>query len=253
PPQTKRRIEHWVSRDAMDIEGLGEVLIDNLVEQGLIKSVADLYKLDKEKLRSLKWRDRNAAEGREKQGSKWIDNILAAIEESRERPLANLIYALGIRHVGSAGAELLADRFSSIDELAGASVNEISEIEGIGPTISQAIAEFFAQEENQSLIKELKDLGVRTEISESERQAKQSVAKTLAGKTFVLTGTLSMERSEAEKSIKLRGGKVSSSVSKKTDFVVAGLSPGSKLAKAQELGITVIDEERFKQLLEGKQ
>lgn len=236
--QIERRIEHWVGRDAMDIDGVGSSLIQQLVAHKLIGNPADLYKLTEEQLMQL-----------ERMGKKSAQNILSAIAASKSRALPNLIFALGIRHVGSAGAELLADRFQSIDKLAQASSDEIAGIEGIGPKIATIVAEYFSHPQHQDLIEELRKAGVSLEYAESDRP--EQLAPTLAGKTFVLTGTLeTMERADAEKSIKLRGGKISSSVSKKTDYVVVGASPGSKLTRAQELGITVIDETGLKKLLE---
>jgi DNA ligase (NAD+) len=236
--QIERRIDHWVGRDAMDIDGVGSSLIQQLVSHKLIANPADLYKLTEDQLLQL-----------ERMGKKSAQNILAAIAASKSRPLSNLIFALGIRHVGSSGAELLADRFQSIDKLSQASTDEIAAIEGIGPKIAAIVAEYFQHPENQSLIEELRRAGVSLEYAEGDRP--EQLPPTLAGKTFVVTGTLeTMDRTEAEKSIKLRGGKISSSVSKKTDYVVVGASPGSKLARAQELGITVVDETGFKKLLE---
>jgi DNA ligase (NAD+) len=234
--QIERRIEHWVGRDAMDIDGVGSVLIQQFVAHGLVKSVADLYKLTFESLTSI-----------ERLGKKSAENILASLEKSKQRPLANVIYALGIRHVGASGAELLAERFTSLAELAAANAEDITGIEGIGPAIAQSVAEFFEQPEIKQMVAELQELGVRL-VSDSTQVEK--LEPTLAGKTFVLTGTMeTLDRSEAEKMIKGRGGKVTSSVSKKTDYVVAGASAGSKLTKASELGITVIDEAQFRALL----
>lgn len=251
PTQTKRRIEHFASRDAMDIEGVGEVLVDLLVDQNLIQDVADLYRLDANKLKLLKWKDKKSGEaGKEKQGTKWIDNVLSALEESKSRPFANFIHALGIRHIGSSGAELLADRFTSVEQLASASAEEILSIDGMGNAIAQSIAEFFESDLTKKLIADLRELGVQMQVSESEITARNAIEKTLTGKVFVLTGTMeTLDRAQAEKLIKERGGKASGSVSKKTDFVVAGASAGSKLAKAQELGITVLDEAQFKEMM----
>lgn len=251
PTQTKRRIEHFASRDAMDIEGVGEKLVDLLVDQNLIKDVADLYRLDAEKLRQLKWKDKKSGEaGKEKQGTKWIENVLSALEESKSRPFPNLIHALGIRHIGSSGAEVLADHFMSIDALANATQEDILAIDGMGPAIAQSVVEFFQSDLTKKLVSDLRALGVQMQVSESEINARAAIEKTFTGKTFVLTGTLeTLDRAQAEKMIKDRGGKASSSVSKKTDFVVAGASAGSKLAKAQELGITVLDEAQFKELM----
>lgn len=251
PTQTKRRIEHFASRDAMDIEGVGEVLVDLLVDQNLIKDVADLYRLDAEKLKQLKWKDKKKGEaGKEKQGVKWIENVLSALEASKHRPFANFIHALGIRHIGSSGAELLADRFNSVDQLESATADDILAIEGMGPAIAQSVVEFFQSDLSKQLISDLRSLGVQMQVTDSEINARNAIEKTLTGKTFVLTGTMeTLDRAQAEKMIKDRGGKASGSVSKKTDYVVAGASAGSKLAKAQELGITVLDEAQFKEMM----
>jgi DNA ligase (NAD+) len=237
PSQVRRRIEHWVGRDAMDVDGVGESLIDLLVTNKLITRVSDLYRLTQEQLLSLP-----------RLGAKSAQNILSAIQASKQRPLANLIFALGIRHVGSTGAELLAERFGSLETLANASAADIASAEGVGPAISEGVVEFFQHPESRKLMEELKEVGVSLETAADE--SSQPLAQTLAGKTFVLTGTLTMERDEAEKQIKRRGGKCTSSVSKKTDYVVVGASPGSKLQKAQELGITVIDETGLKELFD---
>ncbi|HEY9679447.1 MAG TPA: NAD-dependent DNA ligase LigA [Drouetiella sp.] len=243
PSQVRRRIEHWVSRDAMDVDHVGESLIDVLVSDGLVTRVSDLYRLTEAQLASLPRLAKKSAQ-----------NILKAIDASRERPLANLIFALGIRHVGASGAELLAERFGSLEKLATASADDIASIEGVGPAISVGVVEFFQHPQTAELIKDLKELGVKLETSQDESDSAQALPQTLAGKSFVLTGTLeTMDRDTAEKAIKRRGGKVSGSVSKKTDYVLVGASPGSKLAKAQELGITIIDEARFKELIEQQE
>lgn len=236
PAQVERRIEHWVGRDAMDVDGVGSSLIEQLLAHNLVRNVADLYRLTEADLLKL-----------ERMGKKSAQNILSAITASKDRPLPNLIFALGIRHVGSSGAELLAERFGSLERLSQAAAAEIAEVEGIGAKIAETVVEFFGQDENRRLIADLKSAGINLEHAQEQGEP---VSQSLAGKTFVLTGTLAMERSDAEKLIKQRGGKISSSVSKKTDFVLAGASPGSKLGKAQELGITVIDEAKFRQLLE---
>jgi DNA ligase (NAD+) len=235
--QIERRIEHWVSRDAMDIDGMGSILTHQLVAHNLVRKVSDLYKLDLDKLMQI-----------ERMGRKSAENILGGLEKSKDRPLANLIYALGIRHIGSSGAELLAEHFRSIDALASATAEEITQIEGIGPAIAMSVAEFFTQPQIKETISELKAAGVKLESAQS---AKDRLPQTLANKIFVLTGTMDgLDRATAEGMIKDRGGKVTSSVSKKTDYVVAGASPGSKLQKAQELGITIIDETKLRILLE---
>jgi len=237
PAQRLRRLIHFVGREAMDIDGVGEKQIEQFVKTGLVSTPADFYRLTEEQLLAL-----------ERMGKKSAQNILAAISASKTRPLAALIFALGIRHVGVSVAELLAGRFPSVETLMAASPEDISAIEGVGPVISDTVREYFAEEENQKLIAQLKELGVKLEQDAAE--AAQSFAPTLAGKTFVITGSLTMDRLEAEKAIKARGGKATGSVSKKTDYVVVGESPGSKLAKAQELGIKIIDETEFLTLLE---
>ncbi len=189
PAQLERRIEHWVSRDAMDVEGVGESLIRQLLTANLIHSVADLYRLEKENLLSL-----------ERMGEKSAENVLSALKASKRRPLGNLIFALGIRHVGLNMAEKLAESFLSLSKLSRASAEEITSIEGIGPAISQSVHEYFSQTENKKLINDLEKLGILMSVVNSDSKPVSSV---WAGKTFVLTGTLqSMERSEAEKAIK---------------------------------------------------
>jgi DNA ligase (NAD+) len=238
PAQIKRRIEHWVSRDAMDVDGVGESLINDLLQAKLIEDVADLYRLNKDQLLTL---DRIA--------DKSAENILFALATSKQRPLANLIFALGIRHVGSGGSELLAKRFKSLDELANASVEEIAEIEGIGPIIAVALKEFFQLGENVQLIKKLNEVGVEAEPSSAS--VPMLISAKFAGETFVITGTLNvMDRSDAEKAIKAHGGKATSSVTKKTSYLIVGNNPGSKLAKAQQLGVKIIDESEFRAMLE---
>lgn len=238
PAQTQRRLEHWVSRSAMDIEGLGSVLISQLLDAGLVADPADIYTLTVEQLLTL-----------ERMGKKSADKVIANIEQSKQRPLANLINALGIRHVGAQMAEVLADRFHSMEALIQATNEGLDQLEGVGPAITEAIRDFFAVPANLELIRRLGECGVKLK-SEGSEVLREPASQVLAGKSFVLTGTLpSLDRLEAEKLIKAHGGKVSSSVSKKTDYVLAGESAGSKLAKAQELGITVIDEARFKELI----
>jgi DNA ligase (NAD+) len=239
PAQIQRRIEHWVSRDAMDVDGVGESLIAELLEHESIKDVADLYKLTKEQLLTL---DRIA--------DKSAQNVLDAIAKSKRRPLANLIFALGIRHVGAGGAELLAKQFHTLNDLTNASVDEIANIEGIGPTIAQAVRDFFQSDEAIRLIKKLQELGVEAEASKESSQV-ILISQSFAGKTFVITGTLnSMDRVEAEKAIKARGGRATSSVTRKTDYLIVGENPGSKLVKAQQLAINIIDESQFRAMLD---
>ncbi len=241
PAQRRRRIEHFVSRDAMDIEGMGEALVEQLLDAESIADPADLYNLTEKKLSIVE--SMLTKEGAVKKN---VLTVLANIESSKNRPFASFVYSLGIPHVGSSVAELLAERFVSIDELMKATVEELAETEGIGQKIGESIVNYFAQESSRNLIKRLKAAGVKMEGVASERQ---KLSNRLAGQIFVITGTLSQDRDGIERLIKINGGKTSSSVSKKTNYVLVGANPGSKLARAQELGITVIDEAAFKNLL----
>jgi DNA ligase (NAD+) len=230
------RLLHFASRRAMRIEGLGEVLADQLIEKKLVKDVADLYNLTLDDLVSL-----------ERMAKKSATNVLNEIDASKSRDLASLIYGLGVRHVGERTAGILAREFASLEKLAQATVEELDAVHEIGLTMAESIHDWFADPGNARLCERLRDAGVRTEI---EKAARPSAAQTLAGKIFVLTGTLpNMSRDEATAQIEARGGRVTSSVSKKTDFVLAGAEPGSKLDKANQLGVKVIDETEFRKLL----
>jgi DNA ligase (NAD+) len=236
PAQVQRRLTHFVSRDAMDIEGFGEVLVSQLLQHQLLKDPADIYTLKEDSILKL-----------ERMGKKSADKLMANIEKSKTRPQPNLIYALGIRHIGVRMAEILVEHFSGLKNLMNATLEDLDKIEGVGPSIAESIVQFFHDKENRRIINRLADLGVNIEGSAEKEQEK--LPQTLAGKTFVITGTLSMERGELERMIKARGGKPTSSVSKKTDYLVLGENPGSKLQKAEELGITIIDEDQLKALL----
>ncbi len=229
PAQLVRRIEHFVSRGAMDIAGIGERQAQLFVECGLVRDVADLYTLNAQSF-----------EGMEGFGERRIGNLLQALEASKDRPLARLITGLGIRFVGEVGAQALAAHFGSLDALAHATETEIDDVDGIGPAIAASVVQFFALEQNQLLIKKLQSLGVKTDAP-TERRAPASAV--LAGQTFVITGTLpSMTREQAAELIAAHGGKVSGSVTKKTSFLLAGSDPGgSKYNKAVELGVPIID------------
>jgi DNA ligase (NAD+) len=240
PAQVQQRIELFVSRGAMDIRGIGESLSATLFEKGLVRDVADLYYLKnkKEQLLSLN-----------KMGEKSVSNILNAIEKSKERPLARVIYALGIRHIGEETAELLASEFHSIEELANASRERLMSIPSIGPKIADSVTAFFRQKANLDIIKRLKGAGVKLE---REVTAKPE-AMPLEGMEFVLTGILNtFPRKEAEDKIQALGGITSSSVTRKTTYLVAGADPGSKLDKARSLGTKILNEEEFLQLLRDK-
>jgi DNA ligase (NAD+) len=236
PAQLIGRILHFASRRAMRIEGLGFALADQLIEKKMVKDVADIYSLTLEDLVSL-----------ERMAKKSATNVLNQIEASKSRDLSNLIYGLGIRHVGERTAGILAREFGSLGRLARASVEEIDEVHEIGLTMAESIHDWFADEGNADLCERLRAAGVRTEL---EKTATKEEPQTLAGKIFVLTGTLpTMTRDEATALIEVRGGRVTSSVSKKTDFVLAGAEAGSKLEKANQLGVKVIDEEEFKKMI----
>lgn len=234
--QLMGRLLHFASRRAMRIEGLGEVLAEQLVAANIVKDVGDLYSLTLDQIASLP-----------RMAEKSATNLLAQIEASKTRDLANLIYALGIRHVGERTAGILAHELGSLEKLQEASVEELDAIPEIGLTVAESVRDWFDDEGNRALCDRLRDEGVRTE---AERSSSAQVDERFAGKQFVLTGTLaSFTRDEARALIEARGGRVNSSVSKKTDYVVAGEAAGSKLDKAEALGVAVIDEEAFKVML----
>ncbi|MGN1456786.1 MAG: NAD-dependent DNA ligase LigA [Acutalibacteraceae bacterium] len=233
PAQLMRHLIHFVSRDAMDIDGLGEAVLKQLVDNKIISSPLDLYRLKKEDILRL-----------ERTGEKSADNLLSAIEKSKNNDLYRLVFALGIRHIGQRAAKLLSNHFATLDNIAKATAAEISEIEGFGNIMAEGVENYFSLDESKKLIEEIKELGINTENKTAPSAQTQS--SVFAGKTFVITGTLpTYKRTEAAAIIESLGGKVSSSVSKKTDFVLAGDEAGSKLTKAQQLGITVIDEAEF--------
>ena len=237
PAQIKGRLIHFAARGAMDIEGLGDAIIDLFVDKGFITHFSDIYKLKekREKLVQI-----------ERLGEKSIDNLLRAIESSKSQPFAKVLFAIGIRYVGAGAAQKITDHFSSIDDIIAASEDEISSIYEIGPSISKSIKQFFSDKKNIKLIEDLKNSGL-TFISEK----KEIFQSELTGKIFVLTGTLSsFSRDEAGARIIALGGKVTSSVSKNTDYIVAGEKAGSKLSKAESLGVKIIDENAFLKMLE---
>jgi len=239
PAQRFRLLEHFVGRGAMDIDGVGEQLAYLLMERGFVQDGADLYRL-KER--------RDELVQIERLGEKSIDNILAAIEDSKKRPLAQVIVALGIRHVGGEVAETLATHFGSMDALMDATAEQIDEVPGIGPTIADSIVEFFSLDENRQVVAKLRAAGVNLR---AERGAAREGP--LSGLTFVVTGRLErLSRDAAESLIKRNGGAATSSVTKKTDYLVVGEDPGSKLQKAQQLGTKILDEDAFVALLEER-
>ena len=235
PAQRKQALLHFAGRRAMDIEGLGDKLVDQLVDAAIVKTPVDLYRLGVLALANL-----------ERMGEKSAQNLLMAIEKSRGTTLARFIFALGIRNVGEATARDLARHFGKLDALIAADVDALQQVPDVGPIVAKCIAEFFAEPHNREVIEQLRAAGVHW----AEGEPQGSVAGALAGKTFVLTGTLpTLSRDEAKARIEARGGKVAGSVSKKTHYVVAGAEAGSKLDKAQALGVAILDEDGLRALL----
>jgi DNA ligase (NAD+) len=235
PAKLRETIRHFASRGVLNIEGMGDSLVNQLVESGMVKDVADIYSLTEADLMKL-----------ERMGKKSADNILKEIEGSKKLPLERVIYGLGIRFVGERTAQFLAEHFGSIEALMAASEEELQQVNEIGPRVSAAIREFFDEPKNVALVKRLEKAGLKFTGEKKQR------GTTLAGKTFVLTGTLpTYSRDEAKQMIEDAGGKVAGSVSKKTDYVVAGEDAGSKLDKARELGVAVIDEKEMEKLVKG--
>jgi len=240
PAQRKEALRHFASRRALDIEGLGEKLIDQMVEQNILRSPSDIYELDQDKLMAL-----------ERMGEKSAANLLAAIEHSRSTTLPRLLNGLGIPGVGESTAKALADHFGSLDALQAASLEEIQAVPDIGPVVGASVAGFFADARHQKELKRLRALDLHWQeglpSSGTDRQLP------LAGITVVLTGSLpGISRDEAAERLTARGARVSGSVSKKTSYVIAGAEPGSKLTRAQELGIPVLDERGLEELLRRK-
>lgn len=241
PAQVREGVIHFASRDAMDIEGLGPAVIIQLLENGMIANAADLYYLEKDKLLQL-----------ERMGRKSADNLLNSIEASKQRDLAQVIFALGIRLVGQNVAKVLARNFDSIDALKAADMETLVAIDEIGPKIAESIADYFQGGRHDLFLQKLSDAGVRLYREQVDQEVVTGNKSVFAGKTFVLTGTLpTLDRREASTRIEQAGGKTSGSVSKKTDYVLVGENAGSKLDKAQELGIPMIDEATFLQMLDS--
>ena len=240
-------LRHWVSKGALDVDGLGSKLIEQLVDRGLVGSLADLYRLDAALLASL-----------DRMGDKSATNLVEALEASKQQPWHRQLYGLGIRHIGEVNAKALAAAFFSIDSLAAAALEapeQIAELHGIGPEISASLGQWLRTPANQQLLQDLRSIGLSLEASASEQQAASQAGAdadgVLQGKTLVLTGTLpNLSRSEAKALIEAAGGKVSGSVSKKTDYLVAGEAAGSKLTKAESLGVTVLSEADLTALLQ---
>jgi DNA ligase (NAD+) len=237
PAQRKQALLHFAGRRALDIEGLGEKLVDQLVDGGMVHTPADVYNLDVAALAAL-----------ERMADKSAANVFAAIDQSRKTTLERFIFALGIRHVGETTAKDLARHFGSLDALMAADEAALLEAPDVGPVLAQSIRQFFSEAHNRKVIAELRKAGVQW-----PETAPQSVARgKLSGLTFVLTGTLpKMSRDDARDLIEMHGGKVAGSVSKKTSYVVAGADPGSKLDRAKELGVAVLDEKQLEGLIHG--
>lgn len=246
PAQLQTRLEHWVSRGAMDIDGLGTKIIENLIATGLLKDAVDFYKLDVDTLADV-------ATGEEKKdgsprvfGQKNAIKAIEQIEASKQRPFENLLFAIGIRNIGKTTAEALAKAFKTMDALMDASEPQLCQIDGIGEVVAEGIREFFDTQDNRDLIERLREVGLQMAIDESDAKP-----QTLAGLTFVLTGSLERyDRTTAEELLREYGAKTSGSVSKKTSYVVAGPGAGSKLRKAEELGIPVLDEDALVQIID---
>ncbi|MCX7920268.1 MAG: NAD-dependent DNA ligase LigA [bacterium] len=236
PAQIKRRLTHFASRAAMDIEGLGEALVEQLVDAGLVRDIADIYTLDLFKLLQL-----------ERMGQKSASKLLTAIEQSKHRPISDLIYGLGIRHVGRRAADILAEYFGSIDALSAATVEELRTIPDIGQVVAESIYQTFRTPEMRRLLERLRAAGVQF-VAEPKKDVKPSA---LTGKTFLITGTLQKHtREEAHDIIRRYGGKVATAVGKNVDYLIVGENPGSKLEKAQQLGIKTITEQEFLAMVE---
>jgi DNA ligase (NAD+) len=232
PAKLRETILHFAARGVMNIDGMGEALVNQLTERGLVKNIADIYKLTKADLLSL-----------ERMGDKSAQNVLDEIEASKKLPLERVIYGLGMRFVGERTAQFLAEHFGSMNALMDASEEELQQVNEVGPRIAHSIAEFFGEKKNRELVERLRAAGLTFSGTKKERGTK------LAGKTFVLTGTLTRPRDQFKNMIEDAGGRVAGSVSKKTDYVVAGMDAGSKLDKAKELGVSVIDENELDKLL----
>ncbi|MBX7246928.1 MAG: NAD-dependent DNA ligase LigA [Candidatus Sumerlaeaceae bacterium] len=241
PGQVRERLLHFASRNAMDIEGMGDVLVAQVMEAGLVHTIAELYRLTVDQLAGL-----------ERMGRKSAQNVVEALEKSKQRPLHHFLFALGVRHIGASAAKLLAQRFENLDAIIGAPREELSQIEGFGEIMAESLHDFFANESNRALIEDLRTSGLRmpNTVYRPAGSALAPANSPFAGKTIVLTGTLAaMARDMAKERIEALGGKCTGSVSRKTDMLIAGEEAGSKLDKARELGVRVVGEEEFLKML----
>ena len=238
PAQLRERLLHFAGRRAMDIDGMGAAIVEQLVDRGLVRDLADLYQLDQSTL-----------EGLDRLAEKSAANLVVAIDRSRERGMARLLFGLGIRHVGERAASLLAGHYGSFEALSQAGAEELADIRDVGPVIAESVSQFCAHEQNRRTLERLDKAGVRLEQERSAAAVSQA-EQSLAGKVFVLTGTLpNLKRSDAQSLIEGAGGRVTQSVTRKTDYVVAGSDPGSKLQRAEDLGVSVLDEDALRELL----
>ncbi|MDD3237726.1 MAG: NAD-dependent DNA ligase LigA [Candidatus Gastranaerophilales bacterium] len=235
PAQVKGRIEYWASKDGMDIDGMGESIVEQLYDKGLVKDVSDIYTLTKEQLISLDLIKEKSA-----------NNLLASIENSKHRPLSRFLTALSIKLVGKETGDLIAEEFPTLELLKKASLTDLTAIDGVGEKVAKSVIDYFSDDRNQEILQKLEAYGVKPEGT-----SVQKLSDKFNGKTFVITGTLSKPRSDFEEVIKSQGGKLSSSVSKKTSYVVAGENPGSKFDKATALGIIILNEQEFNELVSG--
>ena len=236
PAKVKESFLHWASRRAMNIDGLGERLVDQLIAKDLVSDVSDLFKLEVEALASL-----------ERMGSRSAENLVQEIDASRTLPLSRVIFGLGIRHVGERTAQVLAGYFHTMDALLKAPKAELEQVPEVGPIVAETIYHFSREPRNEALIERLRSAGVQMEM---EGPPPDRLDQVFAGKKIVVTGTLeAMSREEVKEQIEARGGRVTSSVSKKTDFVLAGADPGSKVDKARSLGIAIVGEIEFRSML----
>lgn len=235
PAQIKGKIEFWCSKDGMDIDGMGESIVDDAVDKKIIKDISDIYKLDENKLMQLDLIKEKSAQ-----------NLLNSIEISKNRPLKRFLTSLSIKHVGKETAELIANEFLTLEKIMQASQDELTAVDGIGEKVTKSVSEFFKNEENISLIQNLQELGVTPQSAENEK-----ISDKFKNMTFVITGTLSKPRNDFEEIIKAQGGKISSSVSKKTTYVLCGENPGSKFDKALSLGVIILNENEFTEMVEN--
>jgi DNA ligase (NAD+) len=236
PAQVRRKLQHFASRGAMDIEGLGEAMVEQLVEHSLANDVSDIYKLSAERLAVIP-----------RTGAKSIENLLTGIEQSKTRPLWRLVFGLGILHVGATGARNLAQHFHTIEPMMNAGLDELQRIPDVGEIMGQSIFAFFRDPHNRALLDRLKAAGLN--MGEQDPRHTPAANAPLAGTTWVITGTLSEEREAIAEVIRKHGGKVSSSISKKTTYLLAGEEAGSKLAKAQTLDVKIVNEPEFREMI----